>query len=90
MKSSKRHFAIAFALACIFLSGCDEGQSRRSYSVGAIGNAQHGRELISSYGCGACHVVPGVKGARGLVGPPLYYLAKRTIIAGQLPTHRTT
>jgi cytochrome c len=79
-----RLFAIAALCACAVLSGCNEGQARRSYSIGAIGNAQHGRELISSYGCGACHMVPGVHGARGLVGPPLYYISKRTIIAGQL------
>jgi cytochrome c1 len=77
--------ALVTLVASIVLSGCDAGQSRRHYSIGAIGNAHHGRELISSYGCGACHMVPGVHGARGLIGPPLYYIANRTIIAGQLP-----
>jgi cytochrome c2 len=53
--------------------------------VGAIGNAQHGKQLIRSYGCGACHMIPGVEAARGLVGPPLLFLAERTMIAGELP-----
>jgi cytochrome c2 len=78
-------FAALGAFACMSFSGCDAGQARRAYSIGAIGNARHGKELISSYGCGACHMVPGVQGARGLVGPPLYYIANRTIIAGELP-----
>jgi cytochrome c1 len=30
-------------------------------------------------------MVPGVRGARGLVGPPLFYLSQRTMIAGELP-----
>ncbi len=85
MTPRMRLFAIATLVAYTGLFGCDAGQARRSYSIGAIGNAHHGKELISSYGCGACHMVPGVQGARGLVGPPLYYLANRTIIAGQLP-----
>lgn len=85
MTSTMSLFAIAALAACTGFSGCDAGQARHSYSIGAIGNAEHGKELISSYGCGACHMVPGVQGARGLVGPPLYFLANRSIIAGQLP-----
>jgi len=85
MNTIMRLSIIATLSACTCLLGCDEGQARRSYSMGAIGNPQHGKQLISSYGCGACHMIPGVTGARGLVGPPLYYLANRTIIAGQLP-----
>lgn len=73
--------------ACMFcaLAGCDLGQSPHGYSVGAIGNADHGKQLIRSYGCGACHTVPGIRTARGLVGPPLYFFGQRTMIAGELP-----
>ncbi len=85
MTSSMSLLGIATLATCTALSGCNAGQARRSYSIGAIGNAQHGRQLISAYGCGACHMVPGLRGARGLVGPPLYYIANRSIIAGQLP-----
>jgi cytochrome c2 len=67
------------------LVGCNEGKATRPYIVATGGNPEHGRELIQSYGCGACHMVPGIRGARGLVGPPLFYLGQRTMIAGQLP-----
>lgn len=30
-------------------------------------------------------MIPGVRDARGKVGPPLLYLSERTIIAGELP-----
>lgn len=73
-------FAICFALAA-----CDAGKSTRSYNIGDLGNAHQGKQLIQTYGCGACHIIPGVNGARGLVGPPLYYFADRTMIAGELP-----
>jgi cytochrome c2 len=42
------------------------------------------RQLIASQ-CAACHVVPGVPGARGQVGPTLAGIAKRQVIAGKLP-----
>ena len=49
------------------------------------GDAARGQRAISAYGCGACHVVPGVAGARGLVGPPLTSFAYRAYVAGSLP-----
>ena len=35
--------------------------------------------------CGACHVIPKVTGARGVVGPPLDEYGRRVYIAGKLP-----
>ena len=49
------------------------------------GDADRGRALLSQYECGVCHVIPGVPGARGLVGPPLDTYARRPYIAGKLP-----
>lgn len=44
---------------------------------------QQGRELITEYGCGTCHAIPGVRGANGLVGPPLTKYHWRVWVAGQ-------
>jgi cytochrome c2 len=66
-------------------AGCTGGQMSRPFSVVMNGNPHRGRQLIVSYGCGACHVIPGIYTARGLVGPPLYFFSRRTIIAGELP-----
>ena len=49
------------------------------------GDARRGAELISRFGCAACHAVPGVRAARGAVGPPLDRFAARVYIAGILP-----
>jgi cytochrome c len=51
----------------------------------AEGNAERGRALIQSYGCGSCHTIPGVLGARALVGPPLWAIADRGYIGGVVP-----
>jgi cytochrome c2 len=48
------------------------------------GDADHGKQLLSQYGCTSCHVIPGVKGPRGNVGPSLEHVATRTYLAGKL------
>jgi cytochrome c2 len=45
---------------------------------------RRGARLIASYGCGACHQVPGVAGATGMVGPPLTQFAHRVYVAGMV------
>jgi cytochrome c len=49
------------------------------------GNADRGKQLVAQRGCTACHIVPGVNGPRGMVGPPLEHFASRTVIAGKIP-----
>src|SRR5579884_3808674 len=39
---------------------------------------------IEYYGCASCHVVPGVAGANGLIGPSLRHFANRVYIGGVL------
>jgi cytochrome c1 len=50
----------------------------------AGGSVADGRRLIASYGCGACHAIPGIPGADALAGPPLDRFYERSYIAGQL------
>ena len=38
--------------------------------------------LVSRYGCGVCHVVPGIEGAQGQLGPSLAGVASRPTISG--------
>ncbi len=49
------------------------------------GDPEAGRAAIASYGCGVCHIVPGVRGARGTVGPSLEAFGDRNVIAGIAP-----
>lgn len=69
----------------LLLLGCTGGRAVQPYRVATGGNAHQGRQIIQSYGCGACHTIPGIHAANGLVGPPLYFFSRRTMIAGELP-----
>lgn len=48
------------------------------------GDIDDGRAAIGRYGCGACHLIPGVPGAMGKVGPPLTGVASRAYVGGRL------
>ena len=82
---ASRMAAALFLAGAAFLTGCTGGHTSRSVHLGVPGNPDEGRHLIVSYGCGSCHTVPGIYTARGLVGPPLYFFGRRTMIAGELP-----
>lgn len=49
-----------------------------------LGDAQRGRYALQDYGCGVCHVIPGVPTAEGLIGMPLSEWGDRSFIAGRL------
>lgn len=72
-------------MASLVLIGCNQGKATSPYSVALDGSPKRGKELIRQYGCGACHIIPGIRDAHGLVGPPLLYFSQRTMIAGELP-----
>jgi cytochrome c2 len=65
------------------LPGCGGGESGGRILASTGGNPDAGEAAIAKYGCGACHVIPGIRRARGLVGPPLTDYASRTYIAGK-------
>ena len=46
--------------------------------------AARGAAAMEHYGCGSCHTVGGIPGARGLVGPPLNGIGSRMYVAGML------
>jgi cytochrome c1 len=64
------------------LSACGR-EAPGTLTVG--GDPARGKSQIAAYGCGSCHVIPGVGGANGLVGPPLSKFAHRAFIAGEVP-----
>lgn len=45
---------------------------------------ERGRVALHQHACSACHVIPGVTGARVQVGPPLDGIGTRRLIAGTL------
>jgi cytochrome c2 len=66
------------------LGACSQGQADAA-ALTHGGDAARGRELIRNYGCGACHAIPGVRGADAAVGPNLSGIASRAYVAGVTP-----
>jgi cytochrome c len=74
---------VLLATVLMVAAAC-RGPSPRQ-ALEASGDVERGRALSRSYGCGSCHTIPGVSGAHGLVGPPLWGMADRGYIGGVLP-----
>jgi cytochrome c len=73
--------AIAGLTTLAALSGCQGGPVESTSS-----SVERGRALARDYGCGSCHVIPGVRNASSHVGPPLAGMGLRVYAGGQLNT----
>ena len=78
---SARRLLLAAAVAA---GACREGGGP-PHNIVPGGDAARGRVAAGRYGCGSCHVIPGIPGARGRVGPPLTHFGDRSYVAGALP-----
>ncbi len=83
MRNSVR-VAIIAALSALLFSACGGGEDEHIAEITTGGDAQRGAATIARYGCGSCHIIPGISGAQGLAGPPLSGMANRIYIAGVL------
>ncbi len=79
-----RRAAWALLLAVSLVTACSSGAKKQAAQLTG-GNPDRGAARIPQYGCGACHTIPGIPGAHGLVGPSLAGLKTRMYIAGALP-----
>ena len=70
----------------VFLSACaGEVNGVPEPRTSSDRDVEAGRQLIASYGCGACHTIPGIAGADGMAGPPLNRFWERSYISGEVP-----
>ena len=83
------HATLGLALLCVsaLASACGGARDADAREAAAMtgGDPARGPDLLRKYGCQSCHTIPGVVGARSLVGPPLDGIASRSYIAGVLP-----
>ncbi|HEX2724770.1 MAG TPA: c-type cytochrome [Beijerinckiaceae bacterium] len=94
MPSSAKRTVLA-SLAAVLVAGAGAAygayeykrQEKAKSDAAALtgGNPDQASRLITRYGCGGCHTIPGVRSANGLVGPPLQKFAGRVYIGGVLP-----
>jgi putative membrane protein len=71
-QSDLRYRVAPLALLALLISGCRQQPHGKAHA------------LMQQYGCPSCHVIPGVKGAEGVVGPPLTAVSRRTYLAGRI------
>src|SRR5574338_742507 len=77
---------IAGIAAGIALAAWDDQREVEARAAGLTGgDPQAGHEAIVRYGFGACHTIPGIRRAQGMVGQPLTAFGKRIFVAGKLP-----
>jgi cytochrome c len=70
----------------LLLAGCETwsaGDPTPSARRLTGGEPARGPRAALRYGCGTCHQIPGVPGARSTVGPPLGGMATRAMLAGK-------
>jgi cytochrome c len=75
----------AMAVVVALLAACGHGDAERAAIAQTGGDPARGQAAIRSYGCPVCHSIPGVRGPRGQVGPPLDAIGGRSSLAGRLP-----
>jgi len=79
---------VVMTLLLLALSpGCTSAHERALAQAKSLvgGDPERGAFLIRRYGCGGCHLIPGVVGAGGKAAPSLERLASKTYISGNLP-----
>ncbi len=81
---SKIAIVVAAASTAVFPASCGKSQAEQTAEASTGGSARRGAAAIARYGCGSCHIIPGISGASGLVGTPLSGVGNRTYIAGVL------
>lgn len=77
--------AVALLSAVVLTAGCSNARAESRAGALTGGDPRRGARVIADRGCGTCHVIPGIRGASGLAGPPLMWMASRLYIAGRVP-----
>lgn len=75
----------ALLAACLVVAGCDVGSPAEPPDSPRGADAARGRQLLSHYQCGSCHIIPEVPAAAGRIGPSLERFGRRSYIAGRVP-----
>jgi cytochrome c2 len=85
--TGRRGLSLSLAVAiAASIAACDRGglSAEEAANLTGGGVVTRGADAVQRFGCGACHAIPGIPGARGQVGPPLAGVGGRAYIAGVL------
>ena len=76
--------ALRMTFLLLFLIACNReapAPQTPAATPGATASVEEGQQLVTRYGCGVCHVIPGVGTAQGQLGPSLAGIASRPTIS---------
>ena len=74
---------VAAPAILVGVNALKDRQQRYSVAVAMTrGNPSQAPPIFRRYGCGGCHVIPGIPGAQGKVGGPLVDLRERVYLGG--------
>jgi cytochrome c2 len=74
--------ALVGGTAALGMAALDWREARDRAIALTGGEPERGRGLLTRYGCGGCHTIPGIDRADGMVGPPLDGVADRVYLGG--------
>ncbi|HEV7239559.1 MAG TPA: c-type cytochrome [Thermoanaerobaculia bacterium] len=75
---------LALILLLLVAAACNRDEASKSPAPAKpapTGNIERGRALAGQYGCNVCHVMPGIDGPQGSLGPSLAGIASRPAIS---------
>ncbi|MCB5175723.1 MULTISPECIES: c-type cytochrome [Microvirga] len=83
--TARRLIQVLSIVGAAGLSACSDTSEQSELLTIQGGDPEQGRSLIYAYGCGTCHAIEGIRGARGRVGPHLDDYSQQRLLAGFLP-----
>jgi len=72
-------------MGAVLATCCTRDETERRAAALTGGDPARGRHALRTYGCNACHAIPGVPGVDAAAGPPLAGIGARPTITAQLP-----
>lgn len=75
-------WARALVVVTMLIASCAK-KDKELAAEATGGDVAKGKAAIGKYGCGGCHTIPGIEGAKATVGPNLTGIGKRSYVAGQ-------
>lgn len=73
---------IMILLLTFIAAACNRSEtSQPTQTAAPVATAGDPKQLIARYGCTVCHVIPGIEGAQGRLGPSLEGIASRPMIS---------
>ena len=81
---AQREGLVLLALAAL-AGACADRPAEPAPTVPSRQTLARGALALSEFGCGACHRIPGIASADGIVGPPLVDMHRRVYIGRGLP-----